>query len=204
MRLYWLGLSSFVKFLHLAVAIALLVMLFFWLMGSPAHADGYGPSQKDEIRESRYSAPRDDIRKYLTAADKRELRRIHSRAVARRDERVFRSASKNLRVAARYDEPTRIRYVERRNAPESLYSRVDGKRCHPAIKAVSEERGWEARALRDAISKWRAAAIAEHGYAYGHYNSAKADKPDCGAIRTNKFGKDIYVCIVRARPCKDL
>lgn len=208
--LYWHGLTPFGRFMHLVLAIGILVLIAFRLMVVPAQADGVEGTggYKDVVREYRYRQPvayrRGDVRDYLTAAERRELKRIHAKAIARRDGRVIRNVSKNLRVAARYDEPTRIRYVERRNAPSSLYSRVDDKVCRPAIKAVSEERGWQARALGNAIDKWRAAAIAEHGYSFGQYNNSRADRPDCGPIRTNKFGKDIWICSVRARPCRAL
>lgn len=202
---YWNSRTSLQKALHYLLLAIVLAILIIGMVTSPASADApYG--YKDEIRNEPTSlSRRPHVRDFLTAQERRELRRIHARASARMEGRVFRHPPKNLRrVAAYRDEPLPVRYVERRRAPESLYSRVSDKRCQPAIKAVSEERGWESRALRDAISKWRAAAIAEHGYAYGQYNSAKADRPDCGPIRTNKFGKDIFVCIVRARPCKDL
>ncbi len=216
--LYWHGLTPFGRFMHLVLAIGILVLIAFRLMVVPAQADGVEGTggYKDVVREYRYRQPvayrRGDVRDYLTAAERRELRRIHTRAVARRDghnmlnrrELAQYDRPKSRRIALYRDEPTRIRYVERRNAPSSLYSRVDDKVCRPAIKAVSEERGWQARALGNAIDKWRAAAIAEHGYSFGQYNNSRADRPDCGPIRTNKFGKDIWICSVRARPCRAL
>lgn len=208
--LYWYGQSTGSKLLHLLLAIIVLALIASWLLPTPAQADGYS-SYKDDISETRYSR-RSDVRNYLTASEKRELRRIHQRAVARRDGRNMLNRRelaqydrpKSRRLALYRDEPTPVRYVERRNAPSSLYVRSDSKECRAAIKAVSEERGWQARALGNAIDKWRAAAIAEHGYSFGQYNNSRADRPDCGPIRTNKFGKDIWVCVVRARPCRAL
>lgn len=212
MRAFWHDLGFVGRLIVLAAAIAAFILATLALLPTPVRADGYEGSAKDiggysTYRHEPVSYRRGDVREYLTAAERRELKRIHSRAVARRDgRRIARDYDDRprRRYARYYDEPSPVRYVERRTGPSSFYVRSGDKECRAPIKAVSEERGWQARALNDAISKWRAAAIAEYGYAYGQYNASRADRPNCGAIRTNKFGKDIWVCSIRARPCKDL
>lgn len=197
----------------------LAIPLLLGLYGlTSAHADGYAPGQagyKVNVSETRYSA-RDDVRNYLTAAERRELKRIHARAVARRDGRVFDRNRLNRRELARHDRleyrrpvarhessrPSRIEPVRYRGE-RIVYVERDSASCRAPIEVTSEERGWRNRALGDARDKWISRAIANHGYRFGNLEKARNVRPDCNPIRRNKFGIQIWVCDFSARPCKD-
>lgn len=182
------------------------ILALSFIFSSSAFADGsesykgagyvtdYG-GQNDSSRR------RSDVRDYLTASERRILKRIHADASARREGRVVRK----YRTAAYRDEPIPVRYVERRNAPSSLYVKEGDRRCQAAVKATGAERGTMARALKSARERWRASVIDDFGYGYANLaNAVDVRTPEPSIIRHNNLGWPVYVAHIRARPCRDL
>ena len=187
-----------------------------------ALADGAEGGYKDDLKPYRhpvFERQKLGLREYISPANRAALKRIHAQAMRdmERDRRRFargiprRELVRNpyrFSSSVAYVTPRQLRHADpqpvRYRRYEEPTDRSGGRECRPAIKAVGEERGWRGRALTDALNKWRTTVIAEYGYSYSNFDRSKGGEPDCGVIRTNKFGKDIYVCSVRARPCRGL
>jgi hypothetical protein len=198
MRNYWTTLSPLGRAIHLLLLAAILAFIAFNIYVTPASADGYegDVSYKDVVRvqPSAYRRDRDDsIRSYLTKSELRELRRIKERAEARRLGR---------RVAAYRDEPLAVRYVDRKTGSDSLYIRRGDRECRSPIEVTGHERLGRARAEQSAHNAWRTAASDRYGFRFAAIEGARNVRMSCSKIRGSTFG--VFVCAVRARPCKDL
>src|SRR5687768_11241813 len=112
---YWTSLSSFGKAMHYLLLAGLLLFVVFNVYVSAAQADAPGPGYKDLGYSSDYRAEptayrrSDNIRDHLSAADRRELKRIHARTLRRMkaDREDFARSIKRRRVSRYYDEPVR-------------------------------------------------------------------------------------------------
>jgi hypothetical protein len=173
------------------------------LASAPARADGYEGSAKDggyaarpaavyayQVRPSRLSVrcPAEIVRRWPNIKDK-ECARINA-VNDRRNGGV-----------------SRIHYArpERRIVEREVYIAPDAGRrgvCQEPISATSEERGTQDRALRSLEAQWRTAVSDAFGFRYVGIGDARGYNPRCGIIRKNKLGWPIWVCRVRARPCR--
>jgi hypothetical protein len=200
---------------------AFLVIAALFIFGSTmAKADGYegGGGYKDggyayshTPKRARLDPPH-RLRAYLSPEELRTLKRIKAKAEMRmagyRTEKVSKNYRKRNYEADAYayaSDRRRIRYAESRYTRSDVEVVRGGDReCRAPIAIVGEERGWRGRALGNAKDLWRSNAIGRHGYAYGDIEAARNVIPNCKIIRTNKWGKDIWVCSLSARPCREM
>jgi hypothetical protein len=194
------------------------------LAASLAKADGI-ESYKDEPTSYRYSnrptaqRSRPSIHDYVTAEQKRILKRIHADASRRmaegrpiRRSRIAEPSYDRKPRRLAYAEPREpVRYAERRRGrhysdgePTSSLRRND-RECKPVIRVTGSERGLRWRAEENARKTWGRAAIDNWGYAYGSLDSAVGDNMSCTFIRTDPITRiPVYICRVSARPCRGI
>jgi hypothetical protein len=178
------------------LALAVLTIASGLFFGQIAKADGVEPGYKDIRPSYRHQNSSSDLREYLTAEDKRILKRIHAKASARRDGRVARKSRPVERIYVA--QPRRPRYVE-----TVRYER-DTRECRAAISVEVRPRGTYGRASESAYNAWENSARARHGYAFGNRSNARGAEPDCNPVRKTFIGTKVWVCSFVARPCRDL
>lgn len=177
------------------VIFAIAALCFGALLGKMAKADGYEGGHKDGKPVYRHQTSSADLKKYLTADEKRILKRIHREASARRNGKIVRKARRVERIYAA--EPRR-RYIE-----PIRYER-DTRECRAPISVEGRPRGTYGRASESAYNAWENSARARHGYAYGNRSNARGAAPDCNPVRNTFIGTKVWVCSFVARPCRDL
>jgi hypothetical protein len=164
-----------------------------------ARADGYA-GYKDErpthpVFQHRNSSG--NLKRYLTAEEKRILKRIHRDASARMNGRTV-ARNRFSRTVTVFQEKTRSRYIE-----PIRYER-DTRECRAPISVEGRPRGTYGRASESAYNAWENSARARHGYAFGNRSNARGDAPDCNPVRNTFIGTKVWVCSFVARPCRDL
>jgi hypothetical protein len=204
------------KYALLGLIAAAIVIFILPSLITAALADGYEPGQpgyssyKDQgssysnsYRHEPTAARKGHIKDYLTAEEKRILKKIHKKAVARRNGKVIVRKGK-VKPIARYDEddaePAPIRY-DRGKRTESLYVVSDRRECRAPIEVTGHERLGRDRAAKSAYNAWRTTAADRHGFRWANVENARGSDLDCTKIRGNTFG--VFVCSLRARPCRD-
>lgn len=163
-----------------------------------ARADGYVGYKDDRpvrhpVFQHRNSSG--ELKRYLTADEKRILKRIHREASARMNRRTVRTARRVERI---YIAEPRRRYIE-----PIRYER-DTRECRAAISVEGRPRGTYGRASESAYNAWENSARARHGYAFGNRSNARGAAPDCNPVRNTFIGTKVWVCSFVARPCRDL
>lgn len=180
------------------VIFAIAALCFGALLGKMAKADGYEGGHKDGKPVYRHQTSSADLKKYLTADEKRILKRIHRDASARRNGRATVARNRSSRTVAVFQEKPRSRYVE-----PIRYER-DTRECRAPISVEGRPRGTYGRASESAYNAWENSARARHGYAYGNRSNARGAAPDCNPVRNTFIGTKVWVCSFVARPCRDL
>lgn len=176
------------------LALAVLTIASGLFFGQIAKADGVEPGYKDIRPSYRHQNSAAHLREYLTPEEKRLLKRIHAKASARREGRVARRSRLVERIYVA--QPRRPRYVE-----TVRYER-DTRECKAPIEVTGHERLGRARAAQSARNAWRTTTSDRHGYRFANLELARGEDLDCTKVRGNTFA--VYVCALRARPCKDL
>lgn len=158
---------------------------------------GYSYSQGVD----RYEERSHRLRPYISRAEMRELERIRLRAERRREAaRDERTVRKSRTVARRYaEDPVRYAQSRRYRADDADYRTT--AECRPVIDVTGRERLGRSRATESAQNAWKIEASNRHGFRFGNLDNAKSVNLDCNPTRTS-LGAQIYVCSVRARPCR--
>jgi hypothetical protein len=159
-----------------------------------ARADGYAGGYKDgrthPVFQHRNSSG--NLKRYLTADEKRILKRIHRDASARMNGRVARKSRKVERI---YVAEPRRRYIE-----PIRYER-DRRECKAPIDVTGHERLGRARAANSARNAWRTTTSDRWGYRFANLENARGENLDCTKVRGNSF--PVFVCSLVASPCRE-
>lgn len=173
-----------------------------------ARADGYS-GYKDQrpshpIFQHRNSSG--ELKRYLTAEERRILKRIHRAASARRAQ----GTRPNHIAYQRFNPEKRLRstrveriYIAepRRRYIEPIRYERDTRECKAPIDVTGHERLGRERAANSARNAWRTTTSDRHGYRFANLDRARNADLDCTKVRGNTFS--IYVCALVARPCRE-
>jgi hypothetical protein len=202
---------AFYRTAFFATAVIVGSLLVGVCLAKMARADGYA-GYKDErpthpVFQHRNSSG--NLRRYLTAEEKRILKRIHRDASARRAQGTrpnhiaYQRFSPEKRLRSTRVERVYIAEPRRRHIEPIRYER-DTRECRAPISVEGRPRGTYGRASESAYNAWENSARARHGYAFGNRSNARGDAPDCNPVRNTFIGTKVWVCSFVARPCRDL